>query len=469
MIKRHADWPYPHGDDWKKHAIDLNRTLDEESRARILDFDILTLNNVPWIDVREYGAKGDGSTDDSAAINAAAVAARADADDTVLYVPFGTYACESSLDLTELPHIHIDGYIYAKHAGIGIEVGADAADESSLNQMYCYIRKVVSNQNPPTTGDIGIQINNSKYGYFHIHYVGAFDEAIVLRGYNDAGATGACAYNYLKIGTINVCKHGVVLEPTGTDGWCNVNRVYFYSFFKTIPGGKGYAVNIQQGNGEQPNGNIFHDLVIDDSDYAINLDDGMFNYFYNVYNEGDYLLNASADAYDNMIELIFGEDTVVDASASKSNRVLRKKDGRIYEAKARAYLAADQLNLINNTDTNVTLDTETYDPGNTFNTGIYAYLAPIDGYYQVNAQITYENIIADEQYFCQIAKNGTVVTSAKAQSSSTDSISVVCSDIIYLAATNYIRLVAKAICGVDTVDVSGGATVTFMSVHWLSP
>ena len=49
----------------------FRNAVQEESSDRIQDFDILQLGNLPRVDVREYGAKGDDSADDTTAIQAA--------------------------------------------------------------------------------------------------------------------------------------------------------------------------------------------------------------------------------------------------------------------------------------------------------------------------------------------------------------------------------------------------------------
>jgi polygalacturonase len=54
--------------------------------------------NTLWVNVKDYGALGDNSTDDSTAINAAITAANTAGGGTV-YFPEGTYICDASIVL----------------------------------------------------------------------------------------------------------------------------------------------------------------------------------------------------------------------------------------------------------------------------------------------------------------------------------------------------------------------------------
>ena len=66
-IRRFSSMPRP--DDSKDYLERLVRSIDDEAQDRLRDFDILRIQNVPWVDVRTYGAVGDGVTDDTDAIN----------------------------------------------------------------------------------------------------------------------------------------------------------------------------------------------------------------------------------------------------------------------------------------------------------------------------------------------------------------------------------------------------------------
>ena len=75
----------------------MRGAIQEEATDRIQDFDILNLGNVAWIDVREYGATGDGVTDDTAAIQAAITAALAAGTDIEL--GRGVYRITASVNI----------------------------------------------------------------------------------------------------------------------------------------------------------------------------------------------------------------------------------------------------------------------------------------------------------------------------------------------------------------------------------
>lgn len=55
-----------------------------------------TTTGVDWLNVKDYGAAGNGTTDDTGAINSALSAATS-ADGGVVYFPAGTYLISSAL------------------------------------------------------------------------------------------------------------------------------------------------------------------------------------------------------------------------------------------------------------------------------------------------------------------------------------------------------------------------------------
>jgi len=74
----------------------MREALQEEATDRIQDFDILQLANVPWIDVRTYGADGDGVADDTDAIQASVDALSSGG---IVFFPAGTYLTSSVIDM----------------------------------------------------------------------------------------------------------------------------------------------------------------------------------------------------------------------------------------------------------------------------------------------------------------------------------------------------------------------------------
>jgi|SaaInlLV_10m_DNA_1039704.scaffolds.fasta_scaffold06684_2 hypothetical protein len=89
----------------KAMALRLNRTISEAT---------VNLDEVlGWINVKDYGAVGDGVTDDSTAV-AAAIAALTDY--SVLYFPPGVYIASGTGQLNNLSHVTVMG------AGMGVSV-----------------------------------------------------------------------------------------------------------------------------------------------------------------------------------------------------------------------------------------------------------------------------------------------------------------------------------------------------------
>ena len=156
----------------------------------------------------------------------------------------------------------------------------------------------------------------------------------------------------------------------------------------------------------------------------------------------------------------------------EEKRLADKRAKQLYLADkcARAYLGTNQLNIADLTWTKVLLDTETYDPGGNFSTINSRFYAPVSGYYQVNGSVQWGMVVADKRYCAAIAVNGASVAVGDSISSGVWLSNLNCSlsDIIYVAAGNYIELFGWHDSGASTEDIYATSFRTFLSVHLLS-
>lgn len=135
-------------------------------------------------------------------------------------------------------------------------------------------------------------------------------------------------------------------------------------------------------------------------------------------------------------------------------------------AKARAYLNSAQNNLADTVFTKVLLDAEDYDVGNNFASNKFT--APVTGYYMVTGQVAYDNTIANSRYFSALYRNGTVNAASSIVSSTTQTLAVTSSDIMFLNAAETVELYARVDAGASTIDLIIGLSNTFLAVHLLS-
>jgi len=134
---------------------------------------------------------------------------------------------------------------------------------------------------------------------------------------------------------------------------------------------------------------------------------------------------------------------------------------------ARAYLSANQNDIVDSTHTKVLLNAETYDPGGNFDAANSKYIVPVDGYYFILGSLLWVNtsVVADRFYQIEIWVNAATKTVYSNHSSIVDYILVTVSDIIHLAANDEIELYCYHKAGVNTVDVYGHEYRTFMVVN----
>ena len=118
----------------------------------------VTMVNVkmPWYNVRDYGAIGDGSTDDTAAINTA-IAALNTAGRGVLYFPAGSYLCSSALTtITASVYVIGDGTTSIDKTGYGTKIlcssgTADLFNVSGLSASFYNLALINTAASTPTT------------------------------------------------------------------------------------------------------------------------------------------------------------------------------------------------------------------------------------------------------------------------------------------------------------------------------
>lgn len=136
------------------------------------------------------------------------------------------------------------------------------------------------------------------------------------------------------------------------------------------------------------------------------------------------------------------------------------------QTKARAYLSAPQINLVDGIWTKVLLDAESYDIGSNF--ASYKFTTPINGYYLIHGNILFVNTIANKEYKVAIQVNDVSVYQGFYTTSITTYLSAPFSDTIYLEKDDYVELYAQSRAGVNTVDIFGRNDTTFITIHLLS-
>jgi hypothetical protein len=132
---------------------------------------------------------------------------------------------------------------------------------------------------------------------------------------------------------------------------------------------------------------------------------------------------------------------------------------------ARAYSSAGQLNLVNNTWTIITLDTESYDPSAKF--AANRFTPTVAGYYMVSATITLTNVITDKNYNGALYFNGAGAAYFSTNPGFAALTSLSMNNIMYFDTDDYVELYIRSISGGNTVDVNGGTGDTFMCCYRL--
>jgi hypothetical protein len=198
----------------------------------------ITPANIVSVKDPQFGAKGDGVTDDTAAINSARTAALG----KTLYFPKGTYLVSSAITITSSEHWVFEGNIGNSVAGTP---GAYLIKKSTLNADLITITgygTVIEG------GGILGQVGNGGNGFtIQANSVKLLNPWVVLMGQDGISIGGGANQNSFKIVqpvcTSNV-RHGIYVSDAGI----NANAGTIDSPFCQSNGGDGIKLDVAQKN-----------------------------------------------------------------------------------------------------------------------------------------------------------------------------------------------------------------------------
>lgn len=236
------------------------------------------------INAKDYGAVGDGTADDTAALNAAAKAALAAGPNAVLYLPAGTYRITGPVSVScalDAAQATLNYY----GAGTALILGVDKPGVVTTRQRFAAPRVVNKTRVTGWDGSsCGIKVVNLNTCDLYIPFVQDFEQGLNLYG-NAAG----CAYNSVYLGALWENHKNLVISCT-PDGYSNQHQFFGGRLQHSTT--KGAVLNdpdasqiyMVSENGEGgPNNNLFLNTSIEGENVAYYRVDvaGRYNQFIN--------------------------------------------------------------------------------------------------------------------------------------------------------------------------------------------
>jgi len=194
-------------------------------------------------DVRDFGARGDGVTDDTAAIQAACNAAVAGNDSgseqnhppdeyggSALVIAVGTFVTSRTIVIGT----HFDGsratFLVKGSPAVGVRVAGNGnAIVGRKNIRLPEVINMAYRQPPDTTG-VGVQIVNVQFCELHVRKIESWNTAIEVVGDNEGPAWSRFYLDWMINNTI-----GLQLTVSGANGWVNENQFHGGSFSTFSP------------------------------------------------------------------------------------------------------------------------------------------------------------------------------------------------------------------------------------------
>lgn len=303
----------------------------------------LKLKGGPWIDVThlDFGAVGDGSTDDLAAIQAAFAYAEtlksSVSKPTVYFPPASGYAISQGVTLGTNINLIMDGKLLYTGSSDEPALTIGANTENTEN---CRFKLMVERKNQSdwlSENNIGIRLVRINTCEIELGLIRNFTIGVQCHG-----DSGGFVYNLVRLGALRSNKYALDLVSTN-NGWVNEN-IFFNGRFSVITGvGSGkarYGVRVRSSDGTYTNNNnnnfIKPSFELNSAGgggveaIPVLMENGMLNQFLEARSEGNSTIFArvSNNSDSNRYETAYGTNTIeYDSTASyRSDTILMRRN-----------------------------------------------------------------------------------------------------------------------------------------------
>jgi hypothetical protein len=291
--------------------------------------------------VKDYGAVGDGSTDDATAINAANTAAAALAGNAgTVYFPPGVYYVGSTVTFTT--------HVWGQQAQISTDQNTTAVKVGNgtdyVRDKVILLPKVLYSAKSGlgwSGAAVGVKVTNALHCEIRTQEIKNFVTGLQIT----AAGTKGNVYNNYHLGMLDTNQTQLLLTPADADGWVNENNFFGGRFHfdpaelqapSTSTTGQAdcrqiYIKAFASDTAHLPNNNVFHkpSLEGDVPQYHVE-NQGVSNYILYARWESDYpkvrFSSHSATKYSQANQIIYGYDsykiTATEDANAKYNSVI---------------------------------------------------------------------------------------------------------------------------------------------------
>jgi len=403
------------------------------------------------ISVTDFGATGDGVTDDYAAIAAAIAAVPATGGTVFFPTPSSSYLCSATLTVSAskdgLKLVGAHKYVQIRFTSTtanGITIAGEH-DNLVLENLDLY---AVNNSSGIAIASLvtGSATPLRDYEIIDVNIAG-FLQGIIIYGQLDGLIRGGrqSGQGAAVTGGIGI-QLGYDVNQAGNS--CVVDQVYVQAFFTAMKVAYATPVNLRSS-------------ILGVCYYALAIEIGT------VTTSGAcYLENSTIDIDTSPSGYFIGNYHRASTSGNGWSLSNRRFFGPNEVTKVRAFVATENQLVATSTATKVRFNGEDYDTNSDYDAAtLYRFVTRIPGHYRVTVHLRWRAAAAAKPYEARIYLNGALKSYSRSWSAvaGPDTVTVEVNDIMYLDLNDYIEGYAYQEEGI-TAEISFGTTESYMGI-----